>query len=417
MFHGKNYVSMTEVKNDGQISQLQLRVDEVVAYFSKATSLDQRPSDYYLHCFQDLAAFFSQSDFAAPNKQHLHFPNTSGILPRPHLGFFFIDFMELKVICWKNQCLILDTDNPLNEAESVFEVFKQGLSNSLQQRKLKGCIFEDSWHHDVIQLLLDGEEHSFEMLVLDNALYAVIRKLNNHLKITKPIFKILHEESVKKPAEKVLQRISAFGKSLETFNTNLSLVHSALNVFLENEPLNPEKVQLLVEGYKLDLQDIQLSIASMLSHIDEAKENINKLMAEARNRIIRLSLNIELSMLGLGFGAFLGSVFGMNLMSGLESDPNAFVTTSSFIFVVSAMIICFLAWRCSSIMDLRSRSHHPVLKNFFKYIDLLETVKKNKGKLRLMKSNFGEHLKRIISNDVSSEDVDLLYHVLEEKDN
>ena len=61
-----------------------------------------------------------------------------------------------------------------------------------------------------------------------------------------------------------------------------------------------------------------------LSQIDETKEFINTQLNEARNRIIRLSLNIEMCMLGLTFGACFGSIFGMNLMSGLEQDPHAF---------------------------------------------------------------------------------------------
>jgi hypothetical protein len=45
----------------------------------------------------------------------------------------------------------------------------------------------------------------FEMLVLDNALHTVISKFHRHLNMIKPIFKVLLEETVAKPSDKILR--------------------------------------------------------------------------------------------------------------------------------------------------------------------------------------------------------------------
>ena len=82
-------------------------------------------------------------------------------------------------------------------------------------------------------------------------------------------------------------------------------------------------------------QEITLANQTMLAQIDETKEFINTQLNEARNRIIRMSLNIEMCMLGLTFGACFASVFGMNLRSGLEDHPLAFYLTVSSIILFS----------------------------------------------------------------------------------
>ena len=46
-------------------------------------------------------------------------------------------------------------------------------------------------------------------------------------------------------------------------------------------------------------QEIQVANQTMLAQIDETKEFINTQLNEARNRIIRMSLNIEMCMLGM----------------------------------------------------------------------------------------------------------------------
>jgi len=383
------------------------------------------------------------------------------ILPRPSLGFFLIDLQQLKIICWENRCLILDHDQASSRGKGstgnnsnnnvnvprpssassalLVEVFSRNLCQVLQssERGLKGCAFDSSWHKDVIRecatsnmprkQVLVPEVVPFEMLTLDNALHTVIGKFNRHLKMIRPIFNVLLEETVKNPSDKILRRIMAFRKSLLTFEQNVLYVEESVNKFLSNDLdmsslylsekrdiSEHEEVELLLEGYRLDLQEIQLANQTMLGRIDETKEFINTQLNESRNRIIRMSLNIEMCMLGLTFGACFASIFGMNLKSGLEDHELAFYITVGSIIVSSTLIICFLIWRCVNIMDLSNQPNHPILKNFFKYIDILEFLRLNKGRSALTRDNFNDHLISIINKDVSPEDVDLIYLIFDQ---
>lgn len=365
--------------------------------------------------------------------------NHSSIVPRPYLGFFTIDLVRLKIICWVNRCIIVDADQysgifcdvqrKQDHAGNALlaEVFSRNLSNCLQDcnSRLKCCIFDKSWHTEVISRL--DKQASFELSVLDNALFAIAGKFNRHLNVVKPIYKILHEETLRKPSDKVLRRILALKKSLLFFSSNVKSVSdtiyknfdiSGLNLSAKEDDVeHKEAVGLIIKGYHCDLQEIQLAIQSMLVQIEETKEYISMQINEARNKIIRMSLNLEISMLGLTFGACVGSLFGMNLNSGLEENPNAFLTVAIFIISVSTLIVGFLIWRCTSIMSLEYQSHQfTILKNFFKYIDLIDALKMRKDKSDRSKASFGEQLMRVINKEISPEDADLIYLILGDDD-
>ena len=107
----------------------------------------------------------------------------------------------------------------------------------------------------------------FEMLVIDNALHTVIGKFNRHLTMIRPIFNVLLEETVASPSDKILRRILAFKKSLMSFESNVLFIEEAINSFLANDKdmsslylsekrdvAEHEEVELLLEGYRLDLQ-------------------------------------------------------------------------------------------------------------------------------------------------------------------
>ena len=76
----------------------------------------------------------------------------------------------------------------------------------------------------------------FEMLVIDNALHTVISKFNRHLNMIKPIFKVLLEETVASPSDKILRRILAFKKSLISFENNVLFIEVNLNFWSKLGP-------------------------------------------------------------------------------------------------------------------------------------------------------------------------------------
>ena len=71
-----------------------------------------------------------------------------------------------------------------------------------------------------------------------------------------------------------------------------------------------EEVELILESYADSLHDLNLKIRGLLGQISDTREFIQTAMDEARNRIIRMSLTMEICMLGVSIGAVISGVFG-----------------------------------------------------------------------------------------------------------
>jgi len=401
-----------------------MEIDGILNYFFESNTLGIQNGS----CFYDLANFLH---FETPSN-HDNSLSQSSIVPKSNLGFFLIDLLGLKIICWEKRCMVIELCTSISKDGCqrkqghagnalLAEVFTRNLSKALQNKddRLKCCIFDKSWHLKLISRF--DQSVSFEMLVLDNALFAVIGKFNRHLTVVKPIYKILHQETVKKPSDKIMRRILALKKSLLSFLSNVKSVSDTFEMKIDISELNLSSKEnhevafgVIVEGYKCDLVEIQREIQSMLVQIEETEEYISLQINEARNKIIRLSLNLEISMLGLTLGACIGSLFGMNLSSGLEENPNAFLTTVIIILMLSISVVCFLVWRSTSIMFLEYNSHQfTFLRNFFKYIDFVEVLKMKKDKSEKSKFSFGEQLMREINKEISPEDADLIHLIFD----
>ena len=152
----------------------------------------------------------------------------------------------------------------------------------------------------------------------------------------------------------------------------------------------------------------KLPTAKMEPHLNPVFQN------ETRNRIIRMNLFMEMCMLGVTFGACVGSIFGMNLNSGIEDHPYAFFLVTSFLILGSVFIIFFFLRRFSKITDSGKAKNYPVLKDFFKYVDTIELLRFNNEKRALTKAEFSDLLMRVVSREVTREEVELIFPLFEE---
>ena len=89
------------------------------------------------------------------------------------------------------------------------------------------------------------------------------------------------------------------------------------------------QVELLLEGYLSQLRDSNQEAASLLRSVQSAQEVVELALSAYRNRILTLSIRATIGMLGLAASTLVGGMFGMNLTSGLESDPTAFFAAAA----------------------------------------------------------------------------------------
>ena len=80
-----------------------------------------------------------------------------------------------------------------------------------------------------------------------------------------------------------------------------------------------------------------------------------------------MNLYMEIATLGVTFAACVGSIFGMNLNSGIEEHPFAFHLITFLIVVASCLIISYYCFKFAKIKHSRKTADYPLLKDIFRY--------------------------------------------------
>ena len=83
-----------------------------------------------------------------------------------------------------------------------------------------------------------------------------------------------------------------------------------------------QELELLLESYFADLEEIEAEIKTFKEMIEDTNQFISAHLDSVRNKMIRMSLFMEMGALALGSGAVVGGIFGMNLTHGLEDSAS-----------------------------------------------------------------------------------------------
>ena len=151
----------------------------------------------------------------------------------------------------------------------------------------------------------------------------------------------------------------------------------------------------------------------MVNNIDDTMELIGLHLNSRRNSIIKLSLVMESLAVATGSCAVVGSIFGMNLLSGLENHPTAFywVAGSSLLGGLSIVTLVYLKVFRHFFSTTPSVEHqHSAMKYFFSYIEDIE------AKVRLSDSINRHEFENIVTSvigNVDPKEIDLFFKVLD----
>ena len=112
---------------------------------------------------------------------------------------------------------------------------------------------------------------------------------------------------------------------------------------------------------------------------------------------MKMSLVIEILAVTFGFGAVVGGVFGMNVPNHMEENPMAFT------FILGGMCL-FMVFMFGGFLlkyyylnkDTSKAQSYNVLRNFFKYADLLEFEFQQFPEKNIKKEDFIESVTRLV---------------------
>ena len=99
-----------------------------------------------------------------------------------------------------------------------------------------------------------------------------------------------------------------------------------------------EEVELLLNSYAADLDDIDTEVKILIDVIEDTDQFISAHMDSVRNEIIKMSLFTEVGGVIMGFGAVVSGIFGMNLDNKMDLYPLQGAPEDKVFFIIRILV-------------------------------------------------------------------------------
>ncbi|KAL8634859.1 MAG: hypothetical protein Q9228_007588, partial [Teloschistes exilis] len=293
------------------------------------------------------------------------------ILVRP--SAILINLLHLRVLIKSDRVLMLDAYGSTNSyAQSVFMYDLQG---KLAQK----------------QSSQQGTNLPYEFRALEAVLISVTSGLETEFEgVSEPVVRVLRELEEDIDRDK-LRHLLIYSKKLGTFEQKARLVRDAIDDLLDadddlvsmylseraqgkvREEDDHTEVEMLLESYHKVCDEIVQISGNLVSNIRNTEEmcvfppslsslypplsltyppifellldvtltpphRVKAILDANRNSLMLLDLKFSIGTLGIGSGAFVASLYGMNLKNFIEESDLGFLGVSAWSFVFAAIV-------------------------------------------------------------------------------
>ena len=174
----------------------------------------------------------------------------------------------------------------------------------------------------------------FEFHCLEGVCKAVVSKHRNNLSILeKSTNEILHnreengegDDNISAVKLQLIQGITMTKSCVDALNELLNNSEDLDLMYLTNKKMSDNKqLELLLENYLWQFDEILDRLQLLLDEITMFERSRGFLINKQRNEIIRMNLKLSVLTCCFSCGALCTGIFGMNLLSTLETHPYAF---------------------------------------------------------------------------------------------
>ena len=215
---------------------------------------------------------------------------------------------------------------------------------------------------------------SFEVLALEGMLHYMHEQLQAELgAVETAVYSLLESLERGDPTESQLRALLSYSKKLGAFAYDIGELKGSLDQLLQSDEdmaamylsdtragiggrvQNHQEMEILLENYTRRIEETRNSVAELQGFIGATEAYLKIRYDGQRNKIMRQTLVLSMATFSMGCGTAASSLFGMNLMSGVEHHPHMFmwVTASIFSSSVAVFSLLFAAYRRNS--QFRSR--------------------------------------------------------------
>ena len=198
----------------------------------------------------------------------------------------------------------------------------------------------------------------YEFRALEAVLQSVSSGLETEFEIIgDPVIRVVRDLEEDIDRDK-LRHLLIYSKRLGTFEQKARLVRDAIDDLLDADDdlvamylteramgnlaraeNDHTEVEMLLETYQKLCDEIVEASGNLISSIRNTEEIVKAILDANRNSLMLLDLKFSIGTLGIGSGAFVASLYGMNLKNFIEESDFGFlgVTGTSALF---ALLVC-----------------------------------------------------------------------------
>ncbi|KAL4259002.1 Magnesium transporter [Pleurotus pulmonarius] len=213
-------------------------------------------------------------------------------------------------------------------------------------------------YHLEHNLKAKGSGVPYEFRALESVLLSVLSALEAEMVFIRNLIGGLLAELEDNIDHDRFKRLLHYSRRLTSFQNRAKLVEEALEEVLQQdedlaamyltdrknqsprEPHDHEDVEVLLESFSKQVEEIVNEGETMQSNIQSTQEIVELILDSNRNALLALDLQVSIGTMGIGAGALIAGLFGMNLTSHIETSEYAFYVMSSF----ASTLAIFVAW-------------------------------------------------------------------------
>lgn len=205
---------------------------------------------------------------------------------------------------------------------------------------------------------LKGTGSPYEFRAIESILLSVLSALEAEMVFIRNLVGGLLAEMEDNIDHDRFKRLLHYSRRLASFKNRAKLVEEALDeVLAQDEDMNAmylsdkknkvnrelhdhEDLEVLLESFSKQVEEIVNEAESIESNVQSTQEIVELILDANRNALLALDLKVSIATLGVGTGALIAGLFGMNLTSHIEHHDYAFYAMTG----VSTSLAIIVAW-------------------------------------------------------------------------
>lgn len=154
----------------------------------------------------------------------------------------------------------------------------------------------------------------------------------------------------------ILRELALLKEKVDKYKRNADLAHQAIvDVLAQDEDMigmyltdnrkrdisDHIQIELLLEACTKEMAEVRRSISDLSDSVHTLESATGFMLDAVRNELLAFEIRINIITMGVGVGALITGIYGMNLLNHFEQNPHAFyfITGSSICFIIGIISI------------------------------------------------------------------------------